>query len=558
MGFKLIVENCLLGELLIKSGAIDEAGLQSALALQKQYPSKIGELLINQGACTEDDVLSALSRQLGLPRLSAWGMFPDRMEEHQLCGLENRWWIDQNAFPLGEKGDRLWVAMADVMDFFVPDTVCKVSGKKVTPVLAGGHELRQLLALLEESHDFSVSLEDESLLQDLAAGAPVVQFVNDAIQRAMDAHASDIHFESYRGVFRVRFRVDGVLHEVDRPNLSMQPAVISRLKLMADLDISEKRLPQDGRIRMRVGGIDLDIRVATSPGISGESVVLRLLVSEGGVKSLDDLHMHDDHRKQVDHLLTATNGIILVTGPTGSGKSTTLYSFLRHLMGDERKIITVEDPVEYQTSGITQIPVNADIGLTFASVLRSVLRQDPDVILIGEIRDRETAEIAVQAALTGHLVLSTLHTNDAASAFVRLMDMGVESYLLASSVIGVLGQRLVRSVCPACAAADANVLPQAEALGWDVVKDKWAALSGDEHFVRAGGCDQCLGSGYRGRRSLFEVLSVDADMRHILASEPERLSRYVADLGIRGLRQDGLWCAAAGETTVAEVLRVTG
>ncbi|MBN4073521.1 type II/IV secretion system protein, partial [Mariprofundus ferrooxydans] len=384
------------------------------------------------------------------------------------------------------------------------------------------------------------------------------QFVNDAIQRAMDAHASDIHFESYRGVFRVRFRVDGVLHEVDRPNLSMQPAVISRLKLMAELDISEKRLPQDGRIRMRVGGLDLDIRVATSPGIAGESVVLRLLVSEGGVKSLNDLHMHDDHRKQVDQLLTATNGIILVTGPTGSGKSTTLYSFLRHLMSDERKIITVEDPVEYQTQGITQIPVNAEIGLTFASVLRSVLRQDPDVILIGEIRDRETAEIAVQAALTGHLVLSTLHTNDAASAFVRLMDMGVESYLLASSVIGVLGQRLVRSVCPACAAADKDAIAQAEALGWTAVKDQWANSSENECFVKACGCELCLGSGYKGRRSLFEVLSVDAEMRHILASEPEKLSRYATGLGMRTLRQDGLLSAAKGETTVAEVLRVTG
>jgi len=551
-------DDSLLGAILLRSEVVTKHDLQSGLALQKQHASKIGELLVSQGACTEDDVLSALSEQLALPRLPAWGMFPDRVEESQMCGLEKRWWVDQNSFPLGEKDGDMWVAMPDVMDFFVPDTVCKLSGKKVMPVLVGGHELRQLMALMEESDSFSVSMEDESLLQDLAAGAPIVQFVNDAIQRAMDAHASDIHFESYRGVFRVRFRVDGVLHEVDRPNLSMQPAVISRLKLMADLDISEKRLPQDGRIRMRVGGSDLDIRVATSPGIAGESVVLRLLLSEGGVKSLNDLNMHADHRAQVDKLLTATNGIILVTGPTGSGKSTTLYSFLRHLMGDERKIITVEDPVEYQTQGITQIPVNAEIGLTFASVLRSVLRQDPDVILIGEIRDRETAEIAVQAALTGHLVLSTLHTNDAASAFVRLMDMGVESYLLASSVIGVLGQRLVRSVCPACAADDGAALSQAEALGWTEIQQQWGALFEGEHFVQAVGCEQCLSSGYRGRRSLFEVLTVDAEMRHILASEPEKLSRYAADLGMRTLRQDGLLSAAKGETTVAEVLRVTG
>ncbi len=547
-----------LGELLIKAGAIDDHELQSALALQQQYSGKIGELLVNQGSCTEDDVLAALSVQLGLPRLLDWGAFPESINEGQLSGMDRKWWLGQHACPLGERDDLLWIAMPDVMDFFIPDTIWKMASKKVMPVIAGSHELRQLLSLLEEGYEYVAQTEDETMLQDLAAGAPIVQFVNDAIQRAMDAKASDIHFESYRGIFRVRFRVDGVLHEVDRPNLSMQPAIISRLKLMAGLDISEKRLPQDGRIRLRVGGSDLDIRVATSPGIAGESVVLRLLLSEGGITKLEDLKMHPDHRQQVDSLLTATNGIILVTGPTGSGKSTTLYSFLRHLSGDERKIITVEDPVEYQVSGITQVPVNTEIGLTFASVLRSVLRQDPDVILIGEIRDRETAEIAVQAALTGHLVLSTLHTNDAGSAFVRLMDMGVESYLLASSVIGVLGQRLVRSVCPYCAVDDTAALPQAEALGWDEVQQQWGDLAPDEHFVQAGGCEHCLSSGYRGRRSLFEILSVDEPLRHMLATEPERLGRHLSEQGMRTMRQDGLLCAAAGETTVAEVLRVTG
>jgi len=547
-----------LGDLLIGAGSIDEHELQSALVLQQQYSGKIGELLVNQGSCTEDDILSALSVQLGLPRLQDWGAFPENIDDILLCGLERKWWLNQRAAPLGERDDLLWVAMPDVMDSFISDTLWKKASRKVMPVIVGSHELRQLLSLLEEEHAYALQSEDESLLQDLAAGAPIVQFVNDVIQRAMDAKASDIHFESYRGIFRVRFRVDGVLHEVDRPNLSMQPAIISRLKLMAGLDISEKRLPQDGRIRLRVGGSDLDIRVATSPGIAGESVVLRLLLSEGGITKLEDLNMHPDHRQQVDGLLTATNGIILVTGPTGSGKSTTLYSFLRHLSGDERKIITVEDPVEYQVSGITQIPVNSEIGLTFASVLRSVLRQDPDVVLIGEIRDRETAEIAVQAALTGHLVLSTLHTNDAASAFVRLMDMGVESYLLASSVIGVLGQRLVRSVCPHCRSDDAAALPQAEALGWGVVQQNWPDLVPAANFVQAGGCEHCLNSGYRGRRSLFEVLSVDEPLRHMLATEPERVGRYLAEQGMRTMRQDGLLCAAAGETTVAEVLRVTG
>ena len=555
----MIADDRYLGALLIEAKAINDMDLQSALVLQKQYPSKIGELLVNQGACTEDDVLSALSRQLALPRLAAWGSFPDGLSDSELYGLERAWWLRQESFPLGERDGSLWVAMPDVMDFFVSDTLRNVSDLKVTPVIAGGHELRQLLSLLESDVDGYANVsEDESLLQDLAAGAPIVQFVNDAIQRAMDDHASDIHFESYQGVFRVRFRVDGVLHEVDRPNLNMQPAVISRLKLMAGLDISEKRLPQDGRIRMRVGGTDLDIRVATSPGIAGESVVLRLLISEGGVKGLDDLKMHTDHRADVDTLLKSTNGIILVTGPTGSGKSTTLYAFLRSLIGDERKIITVEDPVEYQVSGITQIPVNAEIGLTFASVLRSVLRQDPDVILIGEIRDKETAEIAVQAALTGHLVLSTLHTNDAPSAFVRLMDMGVESYLLASSVIGVLGQRLVRSSCPHCSCADISALSDAEALGWADVQQQWGGLATADNFVKVEGCDVCLHSGYSGRRPIFEVLTVDEKFRHMLATEPELVGRYVSEKGMRTLRQDGLLYASSGDTTVAEVLRVIG
>jgi len=554
------VDERYLGELLVASEMVDAAELENALQLQTQYHNKIGELLVSQGCCTEDNVLSALSSQLGLPRLEQWGTFPEIGQPLELYGLEKSWWLSQEAFPLGEREGILWVAMPDVMDFFVADTLRNIAKVSVTPVLVGGHELRQLLALLEVDAQQQFGNEDESLLQDMAAGAPIVKFVNDAIQRALDDHASDIHFESYQGVFRVRFRVDGVLHEVDRPNLNMQLAIISRIKLMAGLDISEKRLPQDGRIRMRVGGIDLDIRVATSPGIAGESIVLRLLVGEGGVKGLDDLHMHADHRTSVDKLLTATNGIILVTGPTGSGKSTTLYSFLRSLIGDDRKIITVEDPVEYQISGVTQIPVNSEIGLTFASVLRSVLRQDPDVILIGEIRDRETAEIAVQAALTGHLVLSTLHTNDAPSAFIRLMDMGVESYLLASSVIGVLGQRLVRSSCLHCSYTDKSLNLEAKALGWADTRQQWGEDDSVEKFVKAKGCDACLHSGYHGRRPIFEVLTVDEKFRHILATEPALVNHYVSEQeqAMRTMRQDGLLYAASGETTIAEVMRVTG
>lgn len=546
-----------IGALLIKANSITDNDLEQALQAQKQHGSRLGEVLINQGACSEDEVLIQLSNQLSLPRLQDWPTIPADTAEVELYNIEHTWWNKQNVFPLGEKDGTLWLAMHDVMDTFVIDAIKQKTNKPIKPVITGGHELRQLLSLLESTEN-QLDTSDESILQDLAVGAPIIKFVNDTIQRAMDAHASDIHFESYRGVFRVRFRVDGVLHEVDRPGVNMQPAITSRIKLMSGLDISEKRLPQDGRIRIRVGGTDLDIRVATSPGIAGENIVLRLLISEGGVESIDDLGMHSDHKQLIKKLLTHTNGIILVTGPTGSGKSTSLYSFLRHLMGDERKIITVEDPVEYQINGITQIPVNAEIDLSFASVLRSVLRQDPDIVMIGEIRDRETAEIAVQAALTGHLVLSTLHTNDAPSAFVRLMDMGVEPYLLASSVIGVLGQRLVRAVCPQCQQSDTKGKAQAETLDWQKMNQQWPILDEEENFTHGTGCPHCLGSGYRGRRSIFEMLEVDAQLQHILSAEPEKTIQYFAQQKMRTLKQDGLFSAAEGLTTVEEIVRVTG
>jgi type II secretory ATPase GspE/PulE/Tfp pilus assembly ATPase PilB-like protein len=496
-----------------------------------------------------------------LPRLSDWLALRGvnavtRME--QSYGLSNRWWRQQEAFPLGEHEGVIWVALQDVYEDFVPSVLRSKEDKPVMPVVTGGHELRQLLALLDEDDSVETDIIDTDSLRGLATGAPIVHFVNDVIQRAADANASDIHFETYRGIFRIRVRVDGVLHEIDRPSPNLQPAIVSRIKLMANLDISEKRLPQDGSIRTRISGRDLDIRVATSPGVAGESIVLRLLDKEEGVATIDDLELFPDHHATVEKLLAATSGIILVTGPTGSGKTTTLYTFLRQLAGDDRKIITVEDPVEYQTSGITQIQVQSEIGLDFATVLRSVLRQDPDIILIGEIRDRETAEIAVQAALTGHLVLTTLHTNDAPSSFIRLMDMGVEDYLLASSVIGVLAQRLVRRSCPHCQQLDEQSVVSAEAMGFAELQQKWPMLTETPKFSRSVGCEHCLGTGFAGRRSIFEMFEVDDEIKHIVSTEPEALARSIKDKHVRTLREDGLARAACAQTTVAEVLRVTG
>ncbi|MEQ1527906.1 MAG: ATPase, T2SS/T4P/T4SS family [Methylococcales bacterium] len=550
-----------LGELLIHSGCITQNDLDAGLVFQKQHAGRIGQALVKLGSCSEEDILPLVAEQWGLPRLGDWlreNQLPVDLSDMNLLNLEPKWWRAQTAFPLGLYHEQFWVVMGDVFDEFVLDIIQRRTDKPVCPVLVSAHELRQLLLLFEKK-EFGVADYDSDSLQDLASGAPIVQFVNDTIQRALDARASDIHFETYRGIFRVRFRVDGVLHEVDRPGTALQAAIISRIKLMAKLDISEKRIPQDGRIRIRLSGISLDLRVATTPCVMGEDVVLRLLVSEEGISQLDDLGLHADHQQLVQKMLQQSNGIILVTGPTGSGKSTTLYTFLQHLFSDERKIITVEDPVEYQIAGITQIQVNTEIGLTFAAVLRSVLRQDPDIVLIGEIRDRETAEIAVQAALTGHLVLSTLHTNDAPGAFVRLMDMGIPAYLLASSVIGVLGQRLVRKVCTHCKTHDADAHTEAEALGWAEVASKWGDLIQHEaHFSHGQGCPECMGSGYRSRRPIFEILMADEPLRHTLAVAPDRLKSELTQNGMRSLQQDGFLYAASGQTTIEEVLRVAG
>ncbi len=549
-----------IADILLARQVVSISDLDHAMSIKDKLGGTLEDILLSQGSCSEDDVIAAQSEFLDLPVLSDWleikgiksvSSAPDSYD------LDSLWWREQKAFPLGESDDEVYVAVKNIYDFFVVNALEQKTGKPVQTVLVTSHELRQLQHLLEDDVEDDIQGDADSL-RDLAAGAPIIQFVNNIIQRGIDANASDIHFESYRGVFRVRLRVDGVLHEIDQPGQNLQSGIVSRLKLMAGLDISERRLPQDGRIRIRVSGRDLDIRVATSPGIAGENVVLRLLDREEGVSSLDDLGLFDDHLSSVQRLLSATSGIILVTGPTGSGKTTTLYTFLDLLANDERKIITVEDPVEFQVPGITQIQVQSEIGLNFASVLRSVLRQDPDVILLGEIRDKETAEIAIQAALTGHLVLATLHTNDAPSSIVRLMDMGIENYLLASSVIGVLAQRLVRKMCPVCKEPTQDTVETSEFLN---IKSNWPDLLADESsmaFSIAKGCSECLGAGFKGRQPIFEVFEMDQDCQHVVSTAPETLDQLLKSKKMRSLREDGLIRAANGQTTISEVLRVTG
>jgi general secretion pathway protein E len=394
--------------------------------------------------------------------------------------------------------------------------------------------------------------EDVEHLRDMASEAPVIRLVNQILSRAVEQRASDIHVEPFENELRVRYRIDGVLHDVDPPSRALTAAIISRIKLMAKLNIAERRLPQDGRIKIRLVGREIDLRVSSLPTLYGESVVLRILDRSSIVVDLDRLGMPRDTLAQFTHMIEQPHGLLLVTGPTGSGKTTTLYGALDKINSPEMKIITIEDPVEYQLRGVNQIHVRSQIGLTFASGLRSIVRQDPDVIMVGEIRDPETAEIAIQAALTGHLVLATLHTNDAAGAVSRLLDMGVEDYLLASSLIGVLAQRLVRVLCVVC--------KKAVPAGPELAREHGIAGAESLQTVyEEVGCRECAGTGYRGRSGIYELLPVNEDIRKmILARKPaDQIKHTAVEQGMRTLRDDGWRKVAEGVSTVGEVLRVT-
>jgi general secretion pathway protein E len=461
--------------------------------------------------------------------------------------------------PLADRPDALILAMADPLDRYALDAIQLLVGKPVKAVVAVPAELERALArLYGDSGDHAevakavvgeaIDAGDVQRLRDQASEAPVVRLVNALIAQALEARASDIHIEPFEGRLRMRLRIDGVLRDIEAPPVSLAPAITSRVKIMAALDIAERRLPQDGRLKATVQGRDIDLRVSCVPTLYGESVVLRLLDKSQAPLELAALGFAADLEQGLGTLLALPNGILLVTGPTGSGKTTTLYAALQRLNRGHAKILTAEDPVEYQLEGINQVQVRPKIGLDFAAILRSLLRQDPDIILVGEVRDRETAAIAVQSALTGHLVLSTLHTNDAAGAITRLIDMGVEPFLLTSTVRGILAQRLVRLLCPDCkepyapSAALAAELP-----------------AGTKTLHRAKGCPACNHSGYRGRAAVAELLVIDDDLRgRVLAREDAgALHAAAAARGMRPLRDDGLRLAASGATSIEEVLRVT-
>lgn len=550
----------LLGQILVGHGKLQARDLERALAAQRETPGyPIGQVLVRLGLVTDLDVLQALSEQLSIPCVSL-DQFPPFPPE--VPGLLPEFQRSQLIYPLALEDRTLTVALANPQDGFVTKALQLATGLQIVPRLALETDIEKALmgavavddaAGGQGQGDDADPSEFVEHLKDLASEAPVIRKVNQIVGRVVDLRASDIHLEPFDDGLHVRYRIDGVIgtHEV-LPS-ALAAAITSRVKLMAHLDIAERRLPQDGRIRSRVKGRDLDLRVSTAPTVHGESVVMRVLDRSSVRFELDQMGFAPDTLARFRSLVEHPHGILLVTGPTGSGKTTTLYAALAKIDADAHKIITVEDPVEYQLPGINQIQVHSAIGLTFARTLRAILRQDPDIIMIGEMRDGETAQIAVQSALTGHLVFSTLHTNTAAGAVIRLQDMGIAPYLITSSVIGVLSQRLVRRLCPACKAPEIparQVLQQTGLVRF---------LAPGQPIYRPVGCDHCRATGYLGRTGVHELLVLDDALRRSIldGADAARLHAQAVRAGMLTLRDDGLRKVAAGETSLDEVLRVT-
>ena len=554
-----------IGEILIERGRLDAAGLERALRVQQETGEKLGAMLVTLGLVAQRDVAEALASQLDLPLVEA-AAYPELPILEELVSA--RFLRDACAMPLAEGEHELTLAMADPTDSYTINAFEMVTGRKVRPQVAipteleaaldrlygaGKSALGTLVGDVEQRDDIAFDADIQQL-KDLASEAPVIRLVSLIITNALETRASDIHIEPFENRLIVRYRIDGVLHEVESPPRKLAPAVISRVKIMANLDIAERRLPQDGRIRLRAQGKEIDLRISTVPTMHGESVVMRILDKGGVALDFKRLGFEEETLKAFLDVLLEPHGILLVTGPTGSGKTTTLYTALDRLNKPDVKILTVEDPVEYQMPGINQIQVKPQIDLTFANALRSIVRQDPDVIMIGEIRDLETAEIAVQSALTGHLVLSTVHTNDAASTMNRLLDMGVEDYLLTSTVIGILAQRLVRTLCPHCKEAHA-ALPEIV----DQMRLHRFSAEKEITLYRPIGCAQCAHTGYTGRISIMEMLPVSDPLRSLVmkhAGATELRNQAVAE-GMLTMYEDGLRKAVRGITTFEEVLRVT-
>ncbi len=546
-----------------------EAGDLHAFKLLAQDGRPLLDLLTTKGGLTEDAALETTARCLGYPYSAV--LHPELASVDASKTPIN--YLKKNLLvPISLRGDTLTVATCDPFNREAVDDLRGIyqvrhietllaPRREVVRVLnqfyeQAQHSSEQFREELDEESSGSTLIEELSVVEDLmdsTSEAPAIRLVNYLLSQAVKSRASDIHIEPYQDDLRIRFRIDGILYDFFSPPKRLHPSIVSRLKVMSDLNIAEKRLPQDGRIQIKIGGREVDIRVSVIPTFYGERIVLRLLDKRGGFLTLEELGLEERRRTLLKHLIETPYGIILLTGPTGSGKTTSLYAMLSSINTSERNIITVEDPIEYQLHGVGQIQVAPKVGLTFASGLRSILRHDPDVIMVGEIRDRETVEIAIQASLTGHMVLSTLHTNDAVSSVTRLIDMGVEPFLITSSLIAVIAQRLARCVCPHCGEEYDPPHEVLERMGIDRKKIEGA------RFRKGRGCSECFQTGYRGRMGIFEVLPIDDEIRRtILAgADSVEITALARSKGFMTLREDGIHRAMKGLITLEEIIRVT-
>ncbi len=555
-----------LGEILQQHFSVPVAVIEQALTAQEQSDLRLGELLLRAKAIDSTTLGKALALQLDLPFCE---QLTELAEDDLLKQIPIAFAKERRIFPIRRKEDRIELAIADPLDGRALNDLTALTGCQLDIVVASADEILQAINRGYEQHadkaqnvaeEISGSDDSDQLgklepadLLDASDEGPIIRFVNSMLTQAYKERASDIHIEPFETDLVVRYRIDGILYEVLRPPAKAQASISSRIKIMANLNIAEKRLPQDGRFGVRIAGKDVDVRVSTLPTAFGERIVLRLLDKSTNVLTLEEIGMGPELLRQVHSMIRKSHGIFLVTGPTGSGKTTTLYAALSLLNSREKNIITVEDPIEYQLEGVGQIQVNPKIDLTFAAGLRSILRQDPDIIMVGEIRDTETAEIAVQSALTGHMVFSTLHTNDAAGALTRLVEMGIEPFLAASSIVGVLAQRLVRNLCPHCREV---YQPSPELLREAGLPQ---GLPTGGRLYRAVGCDQCMDIGYRGRSGIYELLAIDEKVRDLLLRNQDAgaIKRASLAAGMTSLREAGIAKALAGETSIEEILRVT-
>ncbi|MTK11919.1 MAG: type II secretion system protein GspE [Clostridiaceae bacterium] len=552
-----------LGDMLVEEGKISMQQLEQALRRQRAQGKRLGELLIDEGLVAEDEIIAVLEKQLGIKRIKLDDINVDRKA---IKSIPETLALKHNLIPIGFSANRILIAMWDPLNIFAIDDIRIASGFEVQSFIATKKEIlsaieryysdQQVQKAAEELSKEKLEdakqnqLEDDQIEFNDIKNAPVVKMVDYLIKNAVEARASDIHIEPFEKYVKIRYRIDGELQEISRLSKETLAALVTRIKILSNLNIAERRIPQDGRILTKVGEKDIDLRVSILPTVFGEKAVIRVLNRDSYLVGRENLGMIDSELNQLDNIIKNPYGIILVTGPTGSGKSTTLYSLLNDLNSGNKNIVTVEDPVEYMIDGINQVNVNIKAGMTFASGLRSILRQDPDIIMIGEIRDNETAQIAIRAAITGHLVLSTIHTNDAPSSIVRLIDMGIEPYLAATSISGVIAQRLIRKVCPRCKVPYTANEYEKRLLG----------VNESENLIlsRGNGCGHCNNTGYEGRTGVYEIMEITRDHRETIMMGSN--SDVIRDLSIKkGMRTINMACkdlVLRGITTVEELVKI--